>query len=212
MLLDQTKTQRLLKKYSLKFPKQQIVKDKIKKCDIRFPVALKVDSKEIIHKSDSGLVFIGLKSVKEINEKIDASKKNLKKKRVTDFNFLIQEMVKGTELIMGMKRDDTFGPVIIFGLGGVMVEVIKDISMRIAPLNKKDCLDMIEELKGKRIIEGYRTYPKLNKNKIIDMLQKLSELSLNEKSIAEIDFNPVIANSIECIIIDARIIMEDKKC
>ncbi|MBT3465361.1 acetate--CoA ligase family protein [archaeon] len=212
MLLSQEKTEKILKKYSFNIPKQFIVKDKISTCRLKFPVALKIDSKDIIHKTDIGLVFIGLNSIKEVNEKIIESKKILKKKNVLEYNFLLQEMIKGTEIIMGMKRDETFGPVIIFGLGGVMVEIIKDISMRIAPLNKSDCLEMIDELKGKKLIEGYRSYPKLDKNKISQALINLSKLSLNEKNIIEIDFNPVIADEKRCCVVDARIIREEKKC
>jgi acyl-CoA synthetase (NDP forming) len=128
----------------------------------------------------------------------------LKMHNIKNYNFIVQEMFKGQELIIGMKRDKTFGPVILLGLGGIFVEVIKDFSMRIAPLTKKDSYDMIEELKGKKLLEGYRGKKKISKDAIVDILMKLSNLSIKEKDISEIDFNPVMINDKEACVVDAR--------
>jgi acyl-CoA synthetase (NDP forming) len=127
---------------------------------------------------------------------------------VKKYNFVVQEMIKGQEIIMGIKRDEIFGPVILFGLGGVLVEILKDVSMRIAPLSKRDCKEMIEEIKGSKLLDGYRNIKKVNKEKIIELLLNLSDLAVNEKEIEEIDFNPVIVNEKNAVVVDARIIMK----
>jgi acyl-CoA synthetase (NDP forming) len=114
-------------------------------------------------------------------------------------------MVNGQEIIIGMKRDVIFGQVILFGLGGVFVEVLKDVSLRIAPLIIKDCRDMINEIKGKKILYGFRNIPKTNQLAIIDLLLKTSKLAINEKNIAELDFNPVMVDK-KAVVVDARII------
>src|SRR3989344_6130051 len=111
---------------------------------------------------------------------------------IKDYSFVLQETARGHEVIMGMKRDRAFGPVIIFGLGGIFDEVIKDVSTRIAPLTKEMAAEMIEEIKGAKILRGYRNTKPANK----------------EKHIQEIDFNPVIANEKEAVVVDARMITD----
>jgi acetyl-CoA synthetase (ADP-forming) len=210
MLLNQEKVMRLLKKYSINFPKTIIVEDKR---DIRgikkFPVVLKVDSPFVIHKSDLGLVFTELNNLNEIQKKIKVAEKILKENKIKEYTFIIQEKIIGQETIIGMKYDSVFGPVILFGLGGVFVEILRDISMRIAPLTRKDCVDMISEIKGKKLLEGFRNFRKVNKEKIIELLLKTSRLVMNEKDIMEIDFNPVMIDDKKAIIVDARIIKKD---
>ena len=94
-------------------------------------------------------------------------------------------------------------------IGGIFVEIIKDVSMRVAPITKNDSLEMINELKAKKLLDGFRNFPLVNKDKIIELLLKTSKLSMQEKNISEVDFNPVIANEKEAIVIDARIITKD---
>jgi len=176
----------------------------------QFPVVLKIDSPNIVHKSDFGAVFLDISSKSEMNDKVKVAKSMLKKYNIKEYSFIVQEQLEGTELILGMKRDKIFGPVILLGLGGVFVEVLKDVSMRIAPLSKKDCKDMIEDLKGKQIIEGYRNFPKLDKELIVTLLLSLSKMSIQNPEILEIDLNPVIMTQKKAIVADARVIVE--KC
>ena len=208
MLLDQNKAIKLLKKYHIQIPKTLILKESyINEIKLNFPLALKIDSPQIIHKSDLGLVYTNIKTLDELNRHLKTMMTVIKMHHVKDYAFVVQEMVNGIEVIMGMKRDETFGSVILFGLGGVFVELFKDVSMRIPPLTKNDCINMIEDLRAKKIFDGFRNYKSINKEKIIELLLKLSKLSLNEKNINEIDFNPVIINQ-RAIVVDARIIMK----
>jgi len=209
MMLTQEKAIGLLKKYKMKTPRTLLFKQtEIKKIKINFPVALKVDSSEIIHKSDLGLVFTNIKTIHELNRHMKTISIVLKMHNIKKYNYVVQEMIKGQEIIMGIKRDNIFGPVILFGLGGVLVEILKDVSMRVAPLSKRDCNEMIDEIKGSKLLDGYRNIKKVNKEEIIDLLMKLSDLAIKEKQIEEIDFNPVIVNERAAIVVDARIIMK----
>ena len=210
MLLSQVEAWKLLSKYNISLPKQFIIDKNLSKINnIKYPVALKVDSPDIIHKSDTGLVFLNLRNKTEVKEKLRLGKKILKKSKVKDSRFIVQQMVSGLELIVGVKQDDIFGPVVVFGIGGVFVEALKDISMRVTPLKKKDCLFMINEIRGSKLLEGYRNI-KVNKDKIIDLLMKTSQLAITEKDISELDFNPVIATDKKAIVVDARIIKNVK--
>lgn len=189
----------LLRRYGIPMPKTYSTTP-------NFPVVLKVDSPEVIHKTDLGLVKVGIKTKQELEESMAQMKQVLMKNAVKNYSFIIQEQVKGIELVMGMKKDPSFGPVILFGLGGIYVEVLNDVSMRIAPLSKKDCLFMINEIKSSKILDGYRNSPKVDTSVIIETLLKLSSLVMKEKNIAELDFNPVIVNGSRLYVADVRII------
>jgi acyl-CoA synthetase (NDP forming) len=207
MMLPAAEAMELLKKYSIPYPKTIVIEKSQKPITkIKYPVVLKVDSPDVIHKSDLGVVFIGLKTQSELEDKILVANQILSRKNITDYHFIVQEMIKGTEIIIGMKRDRIFGPIIVFGLGGIFVELLKDISMRVAPITKKDSIEMINEIKAARLLEGYRNSPKVNKEKLADLLVKISHLSIKEKTILEIDFNPVIVNEDIALVADARFI------
>lgn len=208
MLVEQKKASELLRKYSIPQPKTIIFKEEFFDKKINYPVVLKVDSPDIIHKSDFGVIFLNLKNQEELNRALKTEMTILKMHNIKNYKFIVQEMFKGQELIIGMKRDKTFGPVILLGLGGIFVEVLKDVSMRVAPVSKKDCYEMIDELKGKKLFEGYRNIEPINKESIVDILMKLSKLSISEKEIVEIDFNPVMINKTNACVVDARMITD----
>ena len=186
----------LLKKYDVGFVESCIIKDEKDFDGINYPVVLKVFSKEIVHKSDVGGVIVGIKNKKEA---IDAYKKLKKISR----KILIQEMASGKEIIIGMKRDSQFGPVIMFGLGGTFVEIIKDISFRVCPVAKKDAIEMIKEIKSYKILEGFRGDDSVDIKGLADLIVKISKLSLKE-DIKEIDLNPVIADEKKVVVVDGR--------
>jgi hypothetical protein len=211
MLLSQKRVQEIFSKYSLKYPETMVFHnyEEITERKIPFPCVLKVDSQKVMHKTELGLVFTHIDSMGELKQKIIAAETILKENNVTEYNLVLQESIKGAEFIAGLKTDQTFGKVVVFGLGGIFVELVKDVSMRIAPLEKKEIIDMIESTKAKRFIDGYRGFPKANKEKIVDLLMKLSRMAVTEKNIVEIDFNPVIVNEKEAYIVDARIISDE---
>ena len=121
----------LLTKYKIK-----VVNTAIYPKRVNFPLVLKVDSPEILHKSDYGMVIVGIKDEKELNDRVLQLKSMLSERGVKNYSLVVQEMVRGVELLIGMKRDKIFGPVIVFGLGGIFTEIIKDVSMSIAPLKR----------------------------------------------------------------------------
>lgn len=173
-----------------------------------FPVVLKLMSKDVMHKTDSGAVVIGLSNEQEVKETyIDFMRRF---DNVEIAGVLVEKMVKkGLELIIGTSTDSTFGPVILFGVGGVLVEAIKDVVFRMCPVTKEQALGAIEEIKAKILLEGFRGQPKVNKDQLSDLLVKISQLAWENKDfIAEMDINPIIANEDGIFPVDARIILK----
>ncbi|MEE9198740.1 MAG: acetate--CoA ligase family protein [Dehalococcoidia bacterium] len=180
---------------------------------IGFPVVLKVLSPQILHKSDIGGVKLGLGSEKEVaaayGEIIAAVK--AKEPSATVEGVSVQGMARsGVEVIMGMSKDPQFGPVLMFGLGGILVEVLKDVAFRIVPLTRRDAREMIREIKGYPILEGYRGQEPANVELLEDTLLKLSEFVEAHSEIKEIDLNPIFAYRDGLTAVDARIILEEK--
>ncbi len=203
----------ILKKYKLPSPPSELAKSESEARKIAdkigYPVVIKIDSPDISHKSDVGGVMTDIKSGEDTTAAYLKIIKNARKIKNAKINgVIVQKMEHGTAVIIGMKRDAQFGPVLIFGLGGVFVEIMKDVSFRIALIDKNEALEMIKEIKGHEILKGARGAEKANINAIVDIILKLSRLSIKEKRIMELDFNPVIANKKTAKIVDARIIIE----
>lgn len=207
-ILSFQETERILSKYKIPFCKTEIFNSKEKAFlfaqKIGFPVALKVHGQKVFHKSEIGGVKI---NIDENNFELawEEIMNNVEGKTIE--GILVQEMVYGNEVAIGMNRDDQFGPTIMFGLGGIFIEIIKDVSLRVAPINKDEALEMIKELKGFEILNGARGGVRVNIDSIVDMLVKISNLSLKEDQIKSIDFNPVIVNKHKALIADFRIIV-----
>ena len=175
-----------------------------------YPVVLKVSSVDITHKSDAGGVKVNLKNKVEVENAFDAIMQSCKA-AVPAANIegvSVQCMAKpGIEVIMGMLKDPSFGPVVMFGLGGVFVEVLKDVSFRIVPIEKSDAEEMINEIKGRKLLEGYRGQEPANVASLQQMLLKLSDFANTTPEIEEIDMNPVFAYSDGAVVVDARIVL-----
>ena len=174
------------------------------------PVVLKVSSVDISHKSDAGGVKVDLKNKTEVENACDAILESCLAAFPTANieGVSVQPMGKpGTEVIMGMIRDPSFGPVIMFGLGGVFVEVLKDVSFRVVPIEESDAEDMINEIKGKKLLEGYRGQEPADVAYLQQMLVKLSDLVNETPEIEEIDMNPVFCYKDGAVVVDARIIL-----
>jgi len=112
----------------------------------------------------------------------------------------------GLEVILGMNRDPQFGPVVIFGLGGIAVELFRDVAMRLLPVTRSDALDMIREIKSAALLDGYRGHPPVDKEALADAIVKLAELAEKDEDLLEIDLNPVFAYSEGLVVADARIL------
>jgi acetyltransferase len=164
--------------------------------DIGFPVVLKVDSPDILHKSEANAIRLGVGSKEEIiqiyDELIENAIKYNSKARIN--GILVQEMIRdGSEVMIGMSQDPQFGPTIVFGLGGIFVEILKDISLRVAPLSPADAEQMVKEIKGYPILTGVRGKRRADIEAIVDVLLRTSKLAKDwEDTISEIDINPLM--------------------
>jgi len=173
---------------------------------IGYPVVLKAFSPELLHKTDEGGVRLDIRSDEELRQGFDEMMRRLKRKK--DLSFLIQKMVKGgRETVMGMMTDPVFGPLIMFGLGGIFVEVMKDVTFRIHPLTDIDANEMIDQVKGWRFLGDFRGESPVNRARIAETLLRLSQLVSDFDEISEMDINPFLAfpEADQCVVVDARI-------
>jgi acyl-CoA synthetase (NDP forming) len=180
--------------------------------ELGFPIVLKIASSDVVHKSDAGGVKLGLKTVKQVGKAYDDIMKAIKKEypQAKIQGVSVQKMARtGVEVIMGMSKDAQFGPVLMFGLGGVLVEILKDVSFRIVPLVKRDAAEMIREIKGYPLLEGYRGQEPADVAKLEDLLLKVSDFVEKNPDIKELDLNPIFAYKDGAVAVDARIILED---
>jgi acetate---CoA ligase (ADP-forming) subunit beta len=179
--------------------------------EMGYPVVVKIASPDITHKSDVGGVRVGLKDKEEVlkayREIIAAAKAKFPQAKIEGVS--VQKMARpGTEIIIGMTKDPQFGPVLMFGLGGIFVEVLKDVSFRIVPLSHYDAATMIKEIKGNALLNGYRGSEPANIPALEEMLLKISQFVEANPEIKEMDLNPVFAYKDGAMAIDARIILE----
>jgi acetate---CoA ligase (ADP-forming) len=177
---------------------------------ISFPWAMKVMSEQVVHKTDVGGVELNVNSIAEAEAAWERASKSVCAKfpGAKIDGFVVQPMIKGVELIIGMKRDPNFGPVIMFGLGGIFVEVLKDISIRLAPVDMDEAVQMISEIKSAPVLMGARGQKALDIKALAKILVALSHIALKEKSVLEIDLNPVIATESGVDVVDTRIIVK----
>jgi acyl-CoA synthetase (NDP forming) len=178
---------------------------------IGYPVVLKIVSPDIIHKSDVGGVVVGVKDAKGVRDAYDQILKNVRshdsKARIT--GILVQEMApSSTEVIVGAIKDPQFGPAIMFGLGGIFVEVLKDVTFRIAPITEDEACEMITEVKAYPLLEGYRNTPPADTKAIANILLNTSRLVTDHLEIKELDLNPIMVYQNGAKTVDARIILE----
>lgn len=179
--------------------------------EIGFPVVLKIVSPDIIHKSDMGGVMLNLKTTYEAEEAYKTILANAKKHQPNAriSGILVQEMApQSTEVIVGAIKDNQFGPSIMFGLGGIFVEVLKDVVFRITPVTKQEAKMMITEIKAYPVLKGYRNQPPLDTNAIADIIANTSKLVTDHQEIKELDLNPVMVYEKGAKTVDARIILE----
>jgi acyl-CoA synthetase (NDP forming) len=176
-----------------------------------FPVALKIVSPDVIHKSDSGGVKLSLNNVTEVKKAYDEILKKVKKQYpdAVIHGVSVQKMIQpGTEVIVGTSKDPQFGPVIMFGLGGIFVELLKDVSFRVIPVEQRDAQEMIKEIKGYPLLQGYRGKEPANISVLVEIILKISKLIEENPQIKELELNPIFAYRNKAVAVDARIILE----
>ncbi len=175
-----------------------------------FPVVMKIVSPDIVHKSDVGGVRLGLANATQVStayrEMISSIRQKLPEARIE--GVAVQKMARpGVEIIIGMSKDAQFGPVIMFGLGGIMVEVLKDVSFRIVPLTRRDAAEMVKEIKGYSLLQGYRGQDPVDIPSLEKLILQVSEFIEKNPQIEELDLNPLVANKDGIVAVDARIIL-----
>lgn len=207
----------ILKTYGVKVPGYALVKSaeeaakEAKK--LGFPLVMKVVSPQILHKTDVGGVKVGINNVDEVKKTFKDMYGRLSKKKGVDVKgILLEKMVpKGVELIVGVQNDPQFGPVIMVGLGGIMTEVMKDVAFRMLPITPSDAKSMLNELKGSKLLKGFRGSPPIDLNMVSKMLVQIGKLGVeNADYINSIDFNPVVVYPKSHFVVDAKIILNDK--
>ncbi len=169
-----------------------------------FPVVLKIISRQAVHKTDIGGVRI-VNSMEELQKAYLGMEKSAKSRKIRLDGLLVQEFVKGTEIIIGIKKDAAFGHAIMLGIGGTLVELIRDVSFRVCPITEKDAESMINGLKLKNLFYGFRG-TKLNAGRLKAILVKVSKIPARYKKIEELDINPLIVNDKEAKIVDCRVV------
>ncbi|RLF33764.1 MAG: acetyl-CoA synthetase [Thermoplasmata archaeon] len=204
--LAENEVKDLLKMYNIKTTNYQIVNnvEDLKKLELKFPVALKVCSNKILHKTDVGGVKLDIKNMDELEKHF----KCFKKKFPQEF-FLVDQMVeKGVEIIIGLVQDSTFGLCIMCGIGGIFTELYRDVTFRVVPINRYDAMEMIEEIKGKKLLEGFRNI-KADKKIVIDLLLKVSKMGEELMDyIDQMDLNPVFVYENNYCVVDAKLILK----
>lgn len=177
---------------------------------VTFPVVMKIVSPDVLHKTDSGGVILDIKSRNEAKESYEQILRNVKAHIVDAriLGILIQHMApKGIEVIVGGVRDIQFGPTILFGLGGIFVEVLKDVVFRVAPLSKLDAREMIHSIRAYPILTGFRGQPVADEGAIMATLRGASQLMMEQSAIAQLDLNPLIVYQTGASIVDARMVL-----
>ena len=177
-----------------------------------YPVVLKIASPDIIHKSDVGGVQLHLQDGEAVRQAFRAMQQSVATHapgaRVD--GIIVQPMaMPGVEVIVGMSKDATFGPVLMFGLGGILVEVLKDVTFRIVPLSQRDATEMIHDIKGFPLLAGHRGTAPADLEALQHILMKLSAFVADTPEVKEIDLNPIYAYPQGALAVDARVVLEE---
>jgi acyl-CoA synthetase (NDP forming) len=178
---------------------------------IGYPLVLKIVSPDIIHKSDIGGVKVNINNLDQLKEAYDILLSNVKEKapNARVVGVLVEKMApESVEVVVGMLRDPTFGPTVMFGLGGVLVEIMKDVIFRITPVNKEEAIDMVKKVKGYPLLSGFRGSKPLDIDAIADLISNVSRIAVENPSIDQMDLNPVIVYEKGLVVVDARIILK----
>jgi acetyl-CoA synthetase (ADP-forming) len=208
--LSEYEAKQVLAAYEIPITREILLKDKkdLEKAvnKIGYPLVMKGCSAQIAHKTEKGLIHVDIRTVKEAKKAYNEIMAGMKG---YEGGVLVQEMIKGRrELVMGMTRDAQFGPCVMFGLGGIFTEILKDISFRRAPLKSKDAIDMMNEIRGRKILDDVRGLKAANKKRLTDMLMNIGRIGVEIPEVSEIDLNPVIISESEPMVVDALIVLE----
>ncbi len=196
----------LLKRYGIDVPSGALLQNlkDVDNLNLEYPLVAKVVREDILHKSDVGGVILNINRKEELIKAFNTLHNKFSSP------VLVEEMLSGgVEVIVGVLKDSTFGHAIMFGLGGIFTEVFRDVTFRVIPISRKDAEIMLSEIKGKKILEGYRGI-KVSRDNLVDLLLKVSHLVEENPQIEGMDLNPVLAREKDCVVLDAKIITGDR--
>ena len=215
--LNAPEAQQMCDAYGIPTPKQGLAKTAAEAAKIasrlRFPVVLKIVSDDILHKTEAGGVIVGLKSAADVRRAFDQLVKNAKsyKKNASIQGVQVQQMLKGSqEVMIGAVTDPSFGKMIAFGLGGVLVEVMKDITFRMTPVSKKEAFGMLDSISAAEVLRGVRGGKGVDRAALADIIVRVSKLVNDFPEIHEVDLNPVFATDKGARAVDVRMVLGDK--
>jgi acetate---CoA ligase (ADP-forming) subunit beta len=208
--LSEYESKQVLEAYQIPVTREVLVedfKDLAKAAqEIGYPLVLKGCSSDISHKTEKGLIRVDIRNEGEATAAFEEIIAGMGGKENA---VLVQEMVKGQrELVIGLTRDAQFGPCVMFGLGGIFTEILKDISFRIAPLEKRDALEMMRDIKGHKILDAVRGMEAADLDVLADILIKVGQIGMENDRIKEIDINPVILSGSKPVAVDALVVLE----
>ena len=207
--LSEYESKQFLKAYQIPVTRERAVTDKVglKAAieEIGFPLVLKGCASTIAHKTGKGLIEVDIRNMEEA---LGAFQNIMANMAEEDSQVLVQEMIKGQrELVVGLTRDPQFGPCVMFGLGGIFTEVLKDISFRVAPLEKHDALEMMSEIKAHKILDAVRGMPEADRDLLADILINVGRIGLENDAVKEIDINPLILSGSKPVAVDALVVL-----
>ena len=209
--LSEHESKQLLAGYGIPVTREILVADRKDLAnaisEIGFPLVMKGSSSSITHKTENGLIRVDIRNE---NEAVTAFEEIMEKMDGQGEGVLVQEMIKGQrELVVGLTRDPQFGPCVMFGLGGIFTEILKDISFRVAPLEKQDALDMMQEIKGHKILKAVRGMEPVDMDTLAQILINVGRIGLENEAIKEIDINPLILSGARPVAVDALVVLEE---
>ena len=202
-----------LKQYKIPYPKHGLAhnaKEAVAIADrLGYPVVLKVVSPDVLHKSDAGGVAVGLENAKQVRagygQILDLVQKAVADAAITGV-LVCKQAAKGVEVIVGALEDPVFGPTLMFGLGGIFTELMRDVAFRIAPIERLDAEEMVKEIKGYPVLTGLRGQPGCDVNRLIDLLMAVSKMVTEKTDIKELDLNPVRLFERGLMVLDVRLV------
>ena len=216
--LTEAEAYELLSKHGIPVPKYSVVSSEEEALKVSkrlgFPLVIKVVSPDIMHKTDIGGIKMNITNLAQIKKAYKSIiyhvRKNKPEARINGL-LLYKQAPEGVEVIVGMIRDPQFGPTVMFGLGGIFIEILKDVAFRVCPVERTDIEEMLAEIEGIKMLQGYRGRPSYDVNTIIDVIMKISKIAMSFPKIIEIDLNPILVYEKGVIVVDAKIMINSNK-
>ncbi len=209
-ILSEYESKQVLASYKIPVTREILVTsdDELAKAtqEIGYPLVLKGCSAEVAHKTEKGLIKVDIRQEEEAKAAFSEIMAGM---NGASGGVLVQEMVKGQrELVAGLTRDPQFGPCVMFGLGGIFTEILRDVSFRLAPLEKRDAMEMMQEIQGRKILDSVRGMEEVDKNTLAEILITVGRIGLENDYVKEIDINPLIISGNKPVAVDALIVLD----